>query len=82
MNQKYFLGLINENLPFREWISHRLMPYVDYFSVPLDKKNTGKQNFTIQFNQRNSLVGHGMIILPPNYNPNVTIASYPVIVSM
>ncbi|CAF3916312.1 unnamed protein product, partial [Rotaria sp. Silwood1] len=43
------------------------MPYVDYFSVPLDKKNT---------------VGHGMIILPPGYNSNVTIASYPVIVSI
>ncbi|CAF3436510.1 unnamed protein product [Rotaria socialis] len=61
------LALINENAPFREWISSRLMPYVEYFTVPLDKKNT---------------VGHGMIILPPNYNPNVTIASYPVIISI
>lgn len=66
-NQTEKLALINENHPFREWISNRLMPYVDYFSVPLDKKNT---------------VGYGMIILPPNYNPNVTIASYPVIVSI
>ncbi|CAF0954267.1 unnamed protein product [Adineta steineri] len=61
------LELINENSPFRTWISHRLMPHVDYFSVPLDDKNT---------------VGHGMIIFPPTYNPNVTIASYPVVVSI
>jgi hypothetical protein len=39
----YFSVLINENLPFQEWIDSRLMPYVDYFSVPLDKKNTGKR---------------------------------------
>jgi hypothetical protein len=79
----FFLGLINENLPFREWISNRLMPYVDYFSVPLDKKNTGKKkNSKIKFSLIIWIVGHGMIILPPNYNPNATIASYPVIVSM
>ncbi|CAF1161992.1 unnamed protein product [Rotaria sp. Silwood1] len=66
-NRTNKLILINDNAPFREWIDKRLMPYVDYFSVPLDKKNT---------------VGHGMIILPPGYNSNVTIASYPVIVSI
>ncbi|CAF5113705.1 unnamed protein product, partial [Rotaria sp. Silwood1] len=27
-----------------------------------------------------SIVGNGMIILPPKYNPNVTVISYPVIV--
>ncbi len=78
-----FLGLINDNLPFREWIDSRLMPYVDYFSVPLDKKNTGKRKIERKFYFLIiSIVGYGMIILPPNYNPNVTIASYPVIVSM
>ena len=60
------------------------MPYVDYFSVALDKKNTGKKKTKISKNYlfKKTLVGHGMIILPPNYSPNVTIASYPVIVSM
>ncbi|UJR28644.1 hypothetical protein I4U23_009876 [Adineta vaga] len=61
------IGLINENLSFRTWINNRLMPYVDFFSVPLDGKHS---------------VGHGMIIFPPTYSPNVTIASYPVIVSI
>ncbi|CAF1639034.1 unnamed protein product [Adineta ricciae] len=61
------IGLINENVPFQTWINNRLMPYVDFFSVPLDGKHS---------------VGHGMIIFPPTYNPNVTIASYPVIVSI
>ena len=51
---------------------NRSMPYIDYFTVPLERKSNGK----------NVLVGHGMIILPGNYNPNVTIASYPVIVNM
>ncbi|CAF1150393.1 unnamed protein product [Adineta steineri] len=66
-NQTDKLVLINDNEPFREWTTERLMPYIDYFSVPLDDKNT---------------VGNGMIILPPNYTPNKTIASYPVIVTI
>ncbi|CAF0987125.1 unnamed protein product [Rotaria sp. Silwood1] len=63
-NRNEKLALINDNEPFREWANKRLMPYVEYFSVPLDE-NT---------------VGNGMIILPPKYNPNVTVISYPVIV--
>ncbi|CAF4091113.1 unnamed protein product, partial [Adineta steineri] len=66
-NQTDKLVLVNDNEPFREWTTERLMPYIDYFSVPLDDKNT---------------VGNGMIILPPNYTPNKTIASYPVIVTI
>ncbi|UJR20892.1 hypothetical protein I4U23_024001 [Adineta vaga] len=62
------LMLINSNEPFREWTSNRLMPSIEYFTVPLDEKN--------------SIVGNGMIILPPNYNANKTIASYPVIISI
>jgi hypothetical protein len=52
----YFLGLINENLPFREWIHNRLMPYVDYFSVPLDKKNTGKQKQVCIFDLMKNII--------------------------
>jgi len=48
------LALINENHPFREWISNRLMPYVDYFAVPLDKKNTGNSIY-LAYSLRNIL---------------------------
>ncbi|CAF1283981.1 unnamed protein product [Adineta ricciae] len=67
-NRMERLVLIDDNEPFREWISNRLMPSIEYFTVPLDEKN--------------SIVGNGMIILPPNYNPNKTIASYPVIMTI
>lgn len=60
------------------------MPYIDYFTVPLDTKNTGKifSNKNLLYLLYILLVGNGMIILPPNYSPNRTIASYPVIVTM
>ncbi|CAM4778334.1 unnamed protein product [Rotaria magnacalcarata] len=66
-NRKEKLILINDNEPYRVWAQARLMPHIEYFTVPLDQKNT---------------VGHGMIILPPKYNPNVTTLSYSVIVMM
>ncbi|CAF4423692.1 unnamed protein product, partial [Adineta steineri] len=84
-NQTDKLVLINDNEPFREWTTERLMPYIDYFSVPLDDKNTGKDNarsLIISITVVNEIVGNGMIILPPNYTPNKTIASYPVIVTI
>jgi len=40
----FFSAIIDDNEPFREWTSNRLMPVIDYFSVPLDEKNTGEDN--------------------------------------
>jgi hypothetical protein len=77
--------LINDNQQFREWTENRLMPYIDYFTVPLDTKNTGKDSKGLEriiFCFSLFIVGNGMIILPPTYNRNRTIASYPVIVTM
>lgn len=79
--------MINDNAPFREWTSTRLMPYIDYFSVPLSKKNIGNPAENVLIIRMNDVeplpsLGHGMIIFPPHYSPNKTIASYPVIISM
>jgi hypothetical protein len=40
----FFSAVIDDNEPFREWTSNRLMPVIDYFSVPLDEKKTGEDN--------------------------------------
>ncbi|CAF0752680.1 unnamed protein product, partial [Didymodactylos carnosus] len=59
---------IQDNQPFRQWLDSKLMPYIHFFNVTLDAEK--------------NIVGYGMIILPPWYNPNVTIISYPIIVSI
>ncbi|CAF1140381.1 unnamed protein product, partial [Didymodactylos carnosus] len=59
---------IQDNQPFRQWLDSKLLPYIDFFNVTLDAKK--------------NIIGYGMIIFPPWYNPNATISSYPVIVAM
>ncbi len=51
-NLFFFLAVIDDNEPFREWTNNRLMPVIDYFSVPLDEKNTGEDNKKFCLNRR------------------------------